>query len=307
MEATMHTHKLKELVRRVAQIELRARRASQNEIAGPYRSMFRGRGMDFDDVREYAPGDEVRTIDWNVTARAGRPFVKQFREERDVTLQLLVDVSASSDYGSLHGCKRDLAAELAAVLALSGARNNDKVGLVLYSDRIEGYVPPRRGRMHALKVLHEILACRPEGRGTDLARAIDFVRERTRRRSMVFVLSDLQAIADDPKAVQSLRSALRPAARRHDLVALHVIDPLELELPDVGLLTLEDAESGEVVQLDTGSRSVRSRFGEGARRRVDELARTLAQEGVDRVAIDTSRPYLQALVSFFRRRRWGRA
>src|SRR5262249_11671577 len=161
--------------------------------------------------REYAPGDEVRTIDWNVTARAGRPFVKKFREERDVTLHLLVDVSASAECGSLHGNKRDLCAELAAVLALSGTRNNDRVGLVLASDRIEGYVPPRRGRSHAMKVLHEILACRPEGRGTDLGRAIDFVRTRTRRRSMVFVLSDLQAIADNPAAVESLRAALRPA------------------------------------------------------------------------------------------------
>jgi uncharacterized protein (DUF58 family) len=308
METTaMDKERLKELVRRVAQIELRARRASQNEIAGPYRSVFRGRGMDFDDVREYAPGDEVRTIDWNVTARAGRPFVKQFREERDVTLQLVVDVSASSDYGSLHGCKRELTAELAAVLALSGVRNNDRVGLVLYSDRIEGYVPPRRGRLHALRVLHEILACKPEGRGTDLAHAIDFVRERTRRRSMIFVLSDLQAVADEPRAVEALRLALRPAARRHDVVALHVIDPLELELPDVGLLSLEDAESGEVVELDTGSGAVRDAFATDARRRQEELVRMLAKEGVDRVAIDMSRPYLGALVSFFRRRRGGRA
>jgi uncharacterized protein (DUF58 family) len=301
----MHTEQLKELVRRVAQIELRARRASQNEIGGPYRSVFRGRGMDFDDVREYAPGDEVRTIDWNVTARAGRPFVKKFREERDVTIQLLVDVSASSGWGSLHGCRRELLAELAAVLALSGARNHDRVGLVLYSDRIEGYVPPRRGRLHALRVLHEVLACEPKGSGTDLARAIDFVRERTRRRSMVFVLSDLQAIADNPGAVAALRSALRPATRRHDVVALHVIDPFELELPDLGLLSLEDSESCEVVELDTGSRVVRDAFAERARKRVEDLARTLTQENVDRVAIDTSRSYLPALASFFRRRRGG--
>jgi uncharacterized protein (DUF58 family) len=307
MEATtMQTQQLKELVRRVAEIELRARRASQNEIAGPYRSVFRGRGMDFDDVREYAPGDEVRTIDWNVTARAGRPFVKMFREERAVRLLLVVDVSASSGFGSVHGDKRELLAELAAVLALSGVRNNDRVGLVLYSDRIEKYVPQRRGRAHAMRVLHEILTCKPQGQGTDLPRALDFVRERTLRRSMIFVLSDLQASTDDPEDFELLRGALRPTARRHDVVALHVIDPLERELPDIGLLSLEDAESGEVVQLDTGSSAVRDAFGEGARRRVDDLAFMLAKEGVDRVPIDTSRPYLPALASFFRRRRGGR-
>jgi uncharacterized protein (DUF58 family) len=297
---------LKEILNKVRRIDIRTRRLATDALAGRFHSVFRGRGMDFDEVREYVPGDEVRTIDWNVTARAGRPFVKKYREERELTILIAVDVSASGDFGSQARTKREIEAEIASVLALSAVRNNDKVGLVLFSDQIETYVPPRKGRQHVLRLVREVLSCRPERRGTDVARALEFINAVTRRRAMVFVLSDFQSAGDATAALATLRRSLRLVRRRHDLVALHVNDPRERALPEVGLLTVEDAETGEMIELDTGSPRIRRRFADSASERRQRLERALHGESIDNVAIDTSLPYLPALIELFRLRRGRR-
>ena len=293
---------LKEILKQVRRIDLRTRRLANDAFAGRFHSVFRGRGMDFDEVREYVPGDEVRTIDWNVTARAGHPFVKKYREERELTILLAVDVSASGDFGSAGRTKRETEAEIACVLALSAVRNSDRVGLVLFSDQVETLVPPRKGRQHVLRLVREVLSCRPERRGTDVARALELIDAVTRRRAMVFVLSDFQSAGDPAVATAKLRRALRMARRRHDVVALRVTDPRERELPDVGLLTVEDAETGELIEIDTGSPRVLAEFAAQTAERAVRLEHTLRQESIDSVPIDTSVPYLPALIQLFRAR-----
>jgi uncharacterized protein (DUF58 family) len=269
--------------------------------------VFKGRGMDFDEVREYTPGDEVRTIDWNVTARAGRTFVKKFTEERELTILLLVDISASGNFGSGAKAKRDLAAELASVLAFSAIRNSDKVGLVLYTDRIERYLPPKKGRRHVLRVVRDILFHTPQGRGTDTVKALDVVNHLLHRRAIVFLISDFVA-PGDPAAVRgALCRAMRQTNRRHDLVAVHVEDPHEQELPDVGILALEDAETGEVIELDTASAAVRKRFKAAAEERRRRLVIDFRSEGVDTLQLRTDTPYIPALQRFFKTRERRRA
>jgi uncharacterized protein (DUF58 family) len=295
----MEEQSLTEIVRKVRQIELRTRRLVNDAIAGHYHSVFRGRGIDFDEVREYVPGDDVRAIDWNVTARAGHPFVKKFREERELTLLLLVDVSGSLEFGSAAASKRELEAELASLLALSATRNNDKVGLVLFTDEAETYIPPKKGHFHVLRVVREILGAAPRNRGTDVARALRFANEVTNRRAIMFLLSDLLTSQGEPG---NLREAVRLVQRRHDLVAMQLRDPRERTLPNVGLLTLEDAETGELVELDTGKAKVRERYAALAEARRLEIARTLRREGVDCLEIDTVRPYLPPLLTFFKNR-----
>ena len=263
----------RDILRKVRQIEIRTNRIVSDSLAGHYHSVFKGRGMDFDEVREYVPGDEVRTIDWNVTARAGRPFIKKFAEERELTLLLLVDVSASGHFGSGAQSKRDVAAELACVLALSATRNNDKVGLVLFTDQIELYIPPKKGRRHVLRVVREILFFRPSQRGTDLVRALEFANRMSARRSVVFLISDFQTTGVGPESASPLRRALSQSARRHDLVAVNIRDPREQALPDLGVVILQDAESGEVMQIDTG------------RRRTRELFATMAQKKIGRAHV----------------------
>jgi uncharacterized protein (DUF58 family) len=287
---------------KVRLIEIRTRRLVDESLSGHYHSVFRGRGIDFDSVREYVAGDEVRTIDWNVTARAGRPFVKQFHEERELVVWILVDVSASGDFGSGSTTKREVAAELACVLALSAVRNNDKVGLLLFSDRIEVRIPPAKGRAHVLRVVREILTCEPVGRGTDIAAALDAVRQRALRRSVIFLISDFELPDDAGAALAALERAARPVGARHDVVAFEVRDPRERTLPDLGLVTLEDAESGDVVTLDTGRRRVRDRFAELASRRDADMRRALRRLRVETLALDTTRPYLPELLAFFRSR-----
>ena len=271
----MNTEQAKEILKKVRQIELRTNRLVNDSLAGQYHSVFKGRGMDFDEVREYMPGDEVRAIDWNVTARAGRPFVKKFTEERELTILLMVDVSASGNFGSGPQSKRQMAAELASVLAFSAIRNSDKVGLVLFSDQIEQYIPPKKGRQHVLRVIREILFFEPHSRGTDIVRALDFANQVTSRRAILFLVSDFE-LPNQDQAMGDLRRAVRLASRRHDVVALHVHDLREAELPDIGQLAIEDAESGELIELDTTDEKVRSRFAELARQRLDNLRRALA-------------------------------
>ena len=289
------------------QLEIRTRRMVNDSLAGAYHSVFKGRGMDFDEVREYTPGDEVRTIDWNVTARAGRTFVKKFTEERELTILLLVDISASGNFGSGAKAKRDLAAELASVLAFSAIRNSDKVGLVLYTDRIERYLPPKKGRRHVLRVVRDILFHTPQGRGTDTVKALDVVNHLLHRRAIVFLISDFVA-PGDPAAVRgALCRAMRQTNRRHDLVAVHVEDPHEQELPDVGILALEDAETGEVIELDTASAAVRKRYKAAAEERRRRLVIDFRCEGVDTLQLRTDTPYIPALQRFFKTRERRRA
>ena len=297
----MNTEQAKEILKKVRQIEIRTNRLVNDSLAGQYHSVFKGRGMDFDEVREYTPGDEVRTIDWNVTARAGRPFVKKFTEERELTILLMVDVSASGNFGSGPQSKRQMAAELASVLAFSAIRNSDKVGLVLFSDQIEQYIPPKKGRQHVLRVIREILFFEPQSRGTDIVRALDFANQVTLRRAIMFLVSDFE-LPNQDQAMADLRRAVRLASRRHDVVALHVHDLREAELPDVGQLAIEDAESGELIELDTTDDKVRNRFAELARQRLDNLRRALAAEGVDNLNLDTREPYEPVLRSFFKNR-----
>lgn len=290
------------IMEKVRLVELRIRGLVDSSLAGGYQAAFRGRGIDFDRVREYVAGDEVRTIDWNVTARAGRPFVKQFREERELTLMLLVDVSASGEFGSTAHQKRQLAAELACVLALSATRNNDLVGVILFSDRIERFVPPAKGRSHALRVVREILGCEPVGRGTDLACALDLAGSLSKRRAVMAVISDFEVGPRRAEALGQLERAVRPLGSHHDVVALRIRDPHERALPDVGLVAIEDAETGEVIQLDTRRTKVRERFAQAAAQRATEIEKLLRRANVDTVDIDTSRSYVPVLLELFGRR-----
>jgi uncharacterized protein (DUF58 family) len=284
------------------QLEIRTRRLVNDSLSGAYHSVFKGRGMDFDEVREYTPGDEVRTIDWNVTARAGRTFVKKFTEERELTIFLLVDISASGNFGSGTLSKRDLAAELASVLAFSAIRNSDKVGLLLYTDRVERYLPPKKGRRHVLRVVRDILYHAPDGRGTDSVKALDVVNHVLHRRAIVFLISDFESNQDPVKARADLRRSMRQTNRRHDLIAVHVEDPREKDLPDVGILALEDAESGEIIELDTARASVRKRFKEYSLERGRRLVSDFRAEGIDTLQLQTDMPYMPALQRFFKTR-----
>ena len=288
------------------QLEIRTRRLVNDSLSGAYHSVFKGRGMDFDEVREYTPGDEVRTIDWNVTARAGRPFVKKFTEERELTIFLLVDISASGNFGSGTLSKRDLAAELASVLAFSAIRNSDKVGLLLYTDRVERYLLPKKGRRHVLRVIRDILYHQPEGKGTDSVKALDVVNHVLHRRAIVFLISDFETSKDPQAARTELRRAMRQTNRRHDLIAVHVEDPREKELPNVGIVALEDAESGEIVELDTSRAIVRQRFKEHALERSRRLVMDFRAEGIDTLQLQTDMPYMPALQRFFKTRVRGR-
>jgi len=287
------------------ELEIRTRRMVDDSMAGAYHSVFKGRGMDFDEVREYSPGDEVRTIDWNVTARAGRAFVKKFTEERELTIFLVVDISASGNFGSGARAKRDLAAEVASVLAFSAIRNSDKVGLILYTDRIERYLPPKKGRRHVLRVVRDILYHEPQDIGTNTVKTLDAVNNLLHRRAVVFLISDFQTSGDPAMARTELRRAVRQTNRRHDLIALHIEDPREHELPNIGVIALEDAETGEIVELDTGRAAVRKRFNEISVGRAQRLQSDLRAEGVDTVQLRTDKPYIPPLQRFFKSR--GRA
>ncbi|MCE0522411.1 MAG: DUF58 domain-containing protein [Methylacidiphilales bacterium] len=298
----MTPQQARDILKKVRQIEIRTRRLVDSSMGGEYHSVFKGRGMDFDEVREYVPGDEVRTIDWNVTARSGRPFVKKFTEERELTILLLVDVSASGNFGSTSQSKREMAAELASVLAFSAIRNSDKVGLVLFSDQIEQYIPPKKGRRHVLRVVREILYFQPRHRGTDIIQALDFTNRVTRRRAVTFLISDFQTSDDQSRALATLQQAIRLTHTRHDLVAMHIQDRREQELPDVGLLAIEDAETGEMLELPTSNPKVRARFTELSRRRIEALRRMLNSEGVDTLELETGESYVPPLMQFFKTR-----
>jgi len=287
----------REIFTKVRQIEIRTNREVTDVLGGQYHSVFKGRGMEFEEVREYLPGDEVRAIDWNVTARFGHPFVKKFTEERELTVLLVVDVSASGQFGSVRQTKNELAAELAAVLAFSAIRNNDKVGLIMFTDQIEKFVPPKKGRRHVLRVVREILAFQPRGRGTDLPLALDYLNRVQSRRAVTFVVSDFQ-VTDE----ESVRKKLGVASKRHDVIALSLRDPREEELPAVGLVELRDAETGERALVDTFDRRVREEFAAKAQLRLEGLRRLLRSASVDQVEIRSDADYVLPLIQFFRMR-----
>jgi len=285
-----------ELMAEVQRIHIHTGQRVTEVMAGEYKSMFKGRGMEFEEVREYVPGDDVRAIDWNVTARMQRPFVKEFREERELVVMILVDISASGDFGTKGSTKNEVAARLAATLAFAAVRNNDKVGLILFSDRIERFIPPKKGRGHVWRVIKEILDCERRGSGTDLAEALSFLTKVVRRKSIVFLVSDFLAEADD------LATPLRLVNRRHDLTVFHISDPRERALPDVGFLALEDAESGATAWIDTSSSAVRSRYEKQAKVRALELEGRLRRLRVDLVHLSTDEGVAGPLMRYFRQR-----
>jgi len=284
----------KDILKKVRQIEIRTNRLVDSILGGEYHSAFRGLGMEFEEVREYQPGDEIRTIDWNVTARTGQPYVKRYREERELTVVTLVDVSLSERFGSGLQQKAELAAEFSAVVAFSAIRNGDKVGTILFTDRVEKYIPPKKGKKHVLRVIREILDFRPEARGTDVEEALRFLGRVLKRRATVFLISDFIA-TDFEKALAAVRG-------KHDVIAIRTSDPRETALPDVGLISLEDSETGEVVVVDSRSSRVRKLFQSRSvaeRSRQDDLLRSLK---IDELEITTGKPYIKELSNFFKMR-----
>jgi uncharacterized protein (DUF58 family) len=303
----------REILKKIRQIEIRTNRLVNESLAGQYHSVFKGQGMNFDEVREYQPGDDVRSIDWNVTARMSHPFIKKFVEERELTVILVVDLSGSGLFGSGAQSKRELAAELASVLAFSAIRNNDKVGLILFTEEVEKFIPPRKGRRHVLRVIREILAFEPRRRGTNLNHALEFLNRVSTHRAIVAIVSDFlgqhtAAQAPRPKMllaqslVQSSYGLLRQTNRRHDLVAIQIVDRFELELPALGRLILKDAETGEVVEVNTGNARQRQAFADRQTRTRAETLRLLAAVNIDAIQLRTDLPYAAELGRFFETR-----
>jgi uncharacterized protein (DUF58 family) len=282
------------LLDQVRRLEIRTRRTVEELFGGEYHSVFKGRGVEFREVREYEPGDDVRTIDWNVTARQGSPFVKQFEEERELTILLLADLSGSESFGSGRRTKAAVLAEMGALLALSAVSNGDKVGLILFSDKIELYVPPAKGRRHALRLLRELLYYEPMAKGTDLRVALQTLNRVQKRKAVCFLMSDFLA--------RDYEKDLLVSARRHDLTAVHLVDPREREIPPVGLIQIEDAETGEALILDSTDKSLRGKFAEQAKTRRERIQRDLRRAGCDLIEIDVTQPVIDPLLRFFARR-----
>ncbi|MCC7212045.1 MAG: DUF58 domain-containing protein [Candidatus Brocadia sp.] len=284
----------KDLLKKIQQIESHTRRLVNESFIGEYHSVFKGRGMEFDAVREYQPGDEIRTIDWNVTARMGRPFIKRYVEERELTVMLLVDVSASGNFGSVRQLKNEIATEVCALLAFSAIKNNDKVGMIMFTDRIEKFIPPKKGAKHVLRVIRELMCAEPAGKGTNIAVALEYMNKISSRRTISFLVSDF--LAND------YAHALRIANKRHDVIAITVTDPREQELPNVGFIELRDAESGEILLVDTANPLARKEFGAINARQKQERSRLFRSMGVDEIIISTNRHYVEPIVRFFRLR-----
>jgi uncharacterized protein (DUF58 family) len=311
----------REILKKIRQIELRTNRLVSETLAGQYHSVFKGQGMNFEEVREYQPGDEVRSIDWNVTARMNHPFIKKFVEERELTLMLLVDVSGSGLFGSREQSKRELAAEIASVLAFSAIRNNDKVGLILFSESVEKFIPPRKGRRHVLRVIREVLFFEPQRRGTNLDIALEFLMRVTPHRAIAVVVSDFIQPGGLPDAgarpamtatsavslAQASLSMLRHANRRHEVVAVQISDPYELDLPGLGRLVLEDAETGEIVEVNTADAANRRLFAERQATFQAGMARVFRSAGIDAIRLRTDQPYAAELGRFFETRERRRA
>jgi len=288
------TGKTQEILKKIRRIEVSTRRLVNNVFAGEYQSTFRGQGMEFDEVREYQPGDEIRAIDWNVTARMGQPFVKTFVEERELVMMLLVDVSGSTDFGTQQQTKAETLAEVAAVLAFAAIKNNDKVGLINFTDQVETFISPRKGRKHVLRLIHQILHAEPTAQATDIGLALEYLNRVQKRRSVVFLISDFRD--------RNYGEWLRIVNQRHDLIAIMVIDPGELSIPDVGLIELEDSESGETVLLDTSNPLTREAYIAWCQQEIAQHRETLRSNKIDQIEIQTDRPYVASLRRFFQGR-----
>jgi uncharacterized protein (DUF58 family) len=284
----------KEVIRKIRRIQITTSRLVNESLAGEYHSVFKGRGMEFDEVRAYQHGDDIRTIDWNVTSRTGHPYVKRYVEERELTVMLLIDASASGLFGSSGKVKGEVAAEISALLAFSAIKNNDRVGAMLFTDRIEKFIPARRGSTHVLRVIREVLYHKPEGRGTSVQKALEHLNLVVRKRAVVFLISDLLD--------QGFEQPLKVANRRHDVVILQIVDPREQELPDVGIVELRDAETGEIVEVDTGIKQIREAYAANWARDRERLTKLFQSQRMDHVLIDVARPYDMPLVRFFEER-----
>ena len=294
---------VKELMAKVGKIRILTNKLIDDQLSGDYHSTFKGQGVEFDEVRPYTPGDDVRTIDWNVTAKTGLPYIKRFSEERELTILFLVDVSGSQGYGSVRRSKMELAAEVTALLALTAIRNQDKIGLVLFSDQIVKYIPPRKGRDSVMRLVREVLAAEDDAKGgTNIAEALKFLNSVQKRRAVVFLVSDFLGGGTGTTGTAGFEKLLRATSRHHDMVCVPVSDPAERELPDVGLVELEDPETGELVLVDTSSTAVRKRFAATAAEENEELKRFFLKTGIDTLTIATDRPYIDGVRELFRRR-----
>ncbi len=284
----------KEIVRKIRHIQIRASRLVNDILAGEYHSVFKGRGIEFDEVREYQAGDDIRAIDWNVTARTGRPFIKKFVEERELTVMLLVDASASQIFGTKHQMKKEMAAEISALLAFSAIKNNDKVGMIIFSDRIEKYIPPKKGKKHVLRVIRESLCHESQGQGTDLTQALQFMNSVVKRKAVCFLVSDF--ISAD------YERALKITKRRHDLIGVMLEDRREKELPQMGLVRFLDPETGEEVMVDTGDAETRKKFSAQSKKDKREKETLFKSSDVDYLCVETGSSYIESFIRFFRQR-----
>jgi uncharacterized protein (DUF58 family) len=284
----------KEVLQKVRQIEIRTRSVVESVLSGEYQSVFKGRGMEFSEVRTYIPGDDIRSIDWNVTARMGGPYVKKYTEERELTVMLVVDASSSGSFGSIKQFKDEIAVELCALLAFSAIKNNDRVGLIIFTSEVEKYIPPKKGKNHVLRVIRELLYFKPTKKGTNIAEAMGFLNRVQRRKAVVFCVSDFIA--------SGFEAPLRVAAQRHDFIAVTITDPREMSLANVGLIELEDPETGQTMLVNTRSKIVRERFHQEAVRRVESLRSFFKAHGIDEIPVTTEADYIGSLVKFFKKR-----
>ena len=283
-----------ELLKKVRKIEIKTKGLSNHIFAGEYHTAFKGKGMAFSEVREYQPGDDVRSIDWNVTARYNAPFVKVFEEEREMTVMLMIDVSASGNFGTQEQFKRELATELAAILAFSAINNNDKVGVIFFTDKVEQFIPPKKGKSHILRIIREVLAFQPTGKGTDIARALEYFSAVIKKRSICFILSDFMS--------KEFNMPLKIASKKHDLVALRIHDTREDTLPNVGLVPMQDAETEQMLYVDTSSKKVRDNFAKNRANETEKLRKLFPASGVDLIDITTGTDYVKPLINFFKTR-----
>lgn len=284
----------KEVLRKVRRIEIRTQSIVDSILSGEYHSVFRGRGMEFSEVRMYTEGDDIRTIDWNVTARMGAPYVKKHVEEREMTVMLVVDASASGSFGSVEKFKDEVAVEMCALLAFSAIKNNDRVGLLIFTSEVEKFIPPKKGKNHVLRVIRELLYFRPEKKGTSIAEAIAYLNKVQKKKAVVFLVSDFLS--------KGFEASLRVASRKHDLIAINLLDPRERQIPDVGLIELEDPESGETYLVDTGQRAFRTAFAKEQETRDATLRSFFRSTGIDQIPVSTDRDYVEPLVKFFKKR-----
>ncbi|MDH3890229.1 MAG: DUF58 domain-containing protein [candidate division Zixibacteria bacterium] len=284
----------KEVLKKIRRIEIRTKKLVNDLFSGEYHSTFKGQGMEFEEVRLYEPGDDVRLIDWNVTARTGYPHIKKFKEERELSVVLLVDASSSGRFGTRGRFKSDMAAELCALLAFSAIKNNDKVGLIIFTDTIEKFVPPKKGRGHVLRLIREVLYFKPEGTKTDIGGALEYFNKVIKRKSVVFLVSDFLS--------EDFFRPLRIANNKHDIIAVKITDPRETRFDDVGLIELEDAETGEVIMVDTGSRTFRRQFAAKADEDTSDLKRGFQLINLDFIDIHTDQSYIVPLINFFKAR-----